>query len=99
MGRWRYYPLPTNRKTKTTNLLIMKLENMENFKNKVTEGEIKLTPVKWLEELSNVLKKYKFKGDTSQEVLFKIDIFDALEYYELGYIPVEYVEENLLEDC
>ena len=72
---------------------------MENFKNKVTEGEIKLTPVKWLEELSNVLKKYEFKGDTSQEVLFKIDTFDALEYYELGYTPVEYVEENLLEDC
>ena len=77
----------------------MKLENMENFKNKVTEGAIKLTPVNWLEELSNVLKKYEFKGDTSQEVLFKIDIFDALEYYELGYTPVEYVEENLLEDC
>lgn len=72
---------------------------MENFKNKVSEGEIVLTPTKWLEELATVLKKYGYKGGV-YEFLNKICVSSALKCgYEQGLTPDEYVEENLLENC
>ena len=74
---------------------------MENFKNKVSEGEIVLTPTKWLDELSTLLYSYGYESPKGpHEILTKICVSSALECgYEQGLTPNEYIEENLLENC
>lgn len=68
---------------------------MENFKNKVTEGEIKLTPNQWLEELVKEFKKHEqFKSLTNVEVLDSLCIPTYLDSYEQGYTPQETVENE-----
>lgn len=68
---------------------------MENFKNKVSEGEIVLTPTKWLKELVNEFKKHEqFKLLTNVEVLDSLCIPTYLESYEQGYTPQETVENE-----
>ena len=71
----------------------------KEFINNISDGSIAISPSEWLDNLSAQLVVYGFNGDNPQDVLNKIDIFDALEYYEKGYTTKEYVEENLVENC
>ena len=72
---------------------------MEKFIENISDGSITISPSEWLDNLSIQLVVYGFKGDNPQDVLNKIDFFDALEYYEKGYTTREYIEENLVENC
>lgn len=68
---------------------------MENFKNKVSEGEIVLTPTKWLDELVKEFKKHMpYKLLTNVEVLDSLCISTYLESYEQGYTSQEAVENE-----
>ncbi|GGF00290.1 hypothetical protein SAMN05443634_105179 [Chishuiella changwenlii] len=71
---------------------------MEDFKNNVENGAIKLTPTEWLKELAAILEKEGFKGDNEYQILNEIDVFEALkDGYEECSTPQEYVEENYYE--